>query len=81
MVSVRVDPDQHNMLKLMAARFRTNTRTVMLAALDDYLDQAAPWALTGTCCCVGADAAPARAARRVHAGMPVGRPSAIDDRP
>ncbi len=41
-VTLRIDPERHFRLKLVAAHLNQNTQDVLSVALDSYLDQVAP---------------------------------------
>jgi hypothetical protein len=57
-ISLRVDEKRHRRLRLAAAHLHQSAQTVLLAALDHYIDHVVPAAIEGGCRCLEVGAAP-----------------------
>lgn len=51
-VSLRLDPDRHQRLRIAALHQRRSGQQLLLAALDAYLDRSALTVLDGACTCL-----------------------------
>lgn len=51
-LSVRLDPTRHLKLKLTAAHMHDSVQSVLIDALDAYLDQISPALTDGRCTCL-----------------------------
>lgn len=51
-LTVRLDPDQHRRLRIVAAHTRQSIQAVMMAALDRYVGEAAPDLIRNGCRCL-----------------------------
>jgi hypothetical protein len=57
-ISVRLDPDRHRALKLIAAHTGRSVQDLTVAALDEYLDSLGGEVRDGQCLCLNDEAAP-----------------------
>jgi len=57
-VSIRLDPDRHRALKLIAAHTGRSVQDLTVAALDDYLGALGAEVRGGECLCLNDEAAP-----------------------
>lgn len=52
-LSIRLDPDRHLRLKLLAAHTRSSVQDLLIAALDAYLEDMGQSVNDGACACLG----------------------------
>ena len=51
-ISLRLDPERYLKLKLSAAHLHRNLQEILIASLDNYLEQIAPTVKDGNCACL-----------------------------
>lgn len=51
-ITLRLDRERHLRLRLTAAHLRSNLQTILIDALDRYLDQIGPEVLSNNCVCL-----------------------------